>query len=73
MSLLGILTGVTNHARSYVAPDDAVEIKFKERMKICTPCLHQKGVPGASECPVCGCPLNWRLRQNVVGCPENKW
>ena len=71
---------------NYIFTDYEIEVKAKERAKICAsgpmakkgtyPQLMKdytlKDVEGMV-CGVCGCPLSTLLRQDEKGCELNKW
>lgn len=41
----------------------------QERLAICAPCIHRKGVL----CGLCGCVLQAKARLIEENCPANKW
>jgi hypothetical protein len=82
IKLKAILKGWEN----YIFTDPEIEVKAKERAKICAGCpMSKKGtypqlmkdytlknVEGMV-CGVCGCPLSTLLRQDEKKCELNKW
>ena len=68
MNKSAILKGVKN----FVFKKESIEEIAKKRKVICDDCEHNsKGTP--NRCKVCGCIIQFKIRQSIQTCPKGKW
>lgn len=80
------ITAILKGWDNYLFSDPEMEVKAKERAKICAQCPHavvgsyQQFMPDYTlqevegmKCDVCGCPLSTLLRQDDKKCELKKW